>query len=68
MNQSDIGHLHYIVSLFLFSGFLMLRFDAKLYKLAGMNKEHRLTKALGWVNIAIGIAVFCGSWLYEKVF
>ncbi|MEH7382907.1 CLC_0170 family protein [Bacillus sp. JJ1533] len=63
-----IGYLNYAVILSITTGILILIFDVKSYKKAKMKKEQRVSKVLGWVNIAAGFIIFIVNWVYQKMF
>lgn len=54
--------MKYATTLWLLTGFLLLRLDAVGYKIEGMTKEYWFSKCLGWINIAIGAG--CFLWFY----
>jgi hypothetical protein len=65
-DMSEIGYINYLVSLFIVTGFLLLRVDTPLYKNGSMEREKKFAKFLGWSNIALGLIIFVGNWLYEN--
>ena len=62
------GSLGYIVPLCILSGILILRWDVVMYGKMKMKKEKKFARALGWLNLAGGIGLFAGNWLYGKLF
>jgi hypothetical protein len=58
-----VGYIHYLVFLFIATGGLLLRFDAKLYDMAEMVKERKAARFLGWLNISLGAAVYVANWI-----
>jgi len=57
---SAVGYNNFTVFLFLLSGWMILRFDRKRYKMADMKPERRAASVAGWINIALGIVGFVG--------
>lgn len=64
----DIGYINYLVTLFIVSGYLLLKVDAPLYKNGSMEREKKYAKFLGWSNIALGLIIFVANWVYENFF
>ncbi|MDF2725947.1 MAG: hypothetical protein K0Q59_5625 [Paenibacillus sp.] len=60
------GFLSYAIPLWLVSGVIILRIDTQGYKLAKMDKERKMSRFSGWLNIALGLSVLVGNWLLEK--
>lgn len=63
-----IGYLNYVVFLLLGTGILILAFDVKGYRLEKMKKEEKVSRYIGWINVALGIVTFIGNWAYKKWF
>jgi cell division protein FtsX len=61
----DIGYNNYLVALLIITGYLVLRFDVKIYEMANMKKERRVAKFIGRTNIFIGILFFITDWVYQ---
>lgn len=59
----SISYLNYGIFLWLFSGLLILVFDAKEHNSAARNKERKVSRFLGWFNLFLGFVVFFGKWL-----
>jgi hypothetical protein len=53
-----ISYLNYAVFLWILSGILILLIDVRGFQLAGMNKERKVSKFIGWLSIIIGLLVF----------
>ncbi|WP_308638115.1 CLC_0170 family protein [Paenibacillus silvisoli] len=49
-----VSFVSYSIPLFLLTGYLILQFDIKEYRVKKMEKERKLSKCLGWVNLALG--------------
>ncbi|WP_374992051.1 CLC_0170 family protein [Paenibacillus sp. LHD-38] len=49
-----ISYQNYAVLLWMFCGILILIIDVRGFQIAGMNKERKVSKFLGWFNIIIG--------------
>ncbi len=57
---TSAGYNNYTVLLFLLSGWMILRFDKKRYRMANMKKEMKAAAVIGWGNVALGILGFTG--------
>lgn len=57
---------NYIILLLIVTGCLNLIVDVNRYKEAGMVREKRFVRFLGWLNIAIGLLLFFGGWVIDK--
>jgi|HigsolmetaAR204D_1030405.scaffolds.fasta_scaffold00036_57 hypothetical protein len=57
MFQFYISYWFYIVSLCLGCGWYVLGVDARLYAEAGLNREAKLSRLLGWIHIAAGLLI-----------
>ncbi|GAX91947.1 CLC_0170 family protein [Effusibacillus lacus] len=64
---NPVGYINYVVVLFIVTGFLILRFDAKGYGLRKMHKEQKAARIIGWANLLGGIVTFVGHWVYQKL-
>lgn len=53
-----ISYLNYAIFLWILSGILILLIDVRGFQLAGMNKERKVSKFIGWLSIVIGLLVF----------
>ncbi|KIL40812.1 hypothetical protein SD70_11290 [Gordoniibacillus kamchatkensis] len=56
-----IGYVNFTVMLFLLAGTAILRIDVKAYEAAGMNKEKKAARFLGWFNIGLGLVTLIGN-------
>lgn len=63
--NSMTNDIHYVVFLFLVTGLLILYFDVKGYDMAGMTREKKTARVLGWVNVSLGIFMFVVNWIYQ---
>ncbi|MGG1675490.1 CLC_0170 family protein [Neobacillus sp. NRS-1170] len=61
----NIGYLGYVVVLFYIAGAFILLTDVKAYKNANLEKEQKVSKFLGWVNISLGFALMSVNWIYN---
>ncbi|RCX20315.1 hypothetical protein DFP94_10335 [Fontibacillus phaseoli] len=50
--------ISYVAIMFLFSGFLMLLIDRKIYITEQRKKEAKAASLLGWVNLACSLLLF----------
>jgi uncharacterized membrane protein len=57
---TSVGYNNYTVLMFILSGWMILRFDAKRYRMADMKKERKTASVIGWVNIVLGVIGFAG--------
>jgi len=57
-NIGYIGYIVYVIPLWLLTGFLMLQLDVSNYDSAKMNKEKKVARSLGWLNVALGLLLF----------
>ncbi len=64
----DIGYTYYAVILFLLSGGLVLYIDVKIYRRDKLEKEMKIAKYLGWINLALGVIIFLADWSYYMWF
>jgi len=58
----NMNYWLYIVMLCLISGWHLLQVDAKKYAAAGMATEHKASRIMGWMNIALGLLVLLAQW------
>lgn len=58
----------YMVVLFVLTGIYMLLVRMKGYRNKKMDKEYKLTRFLGWVNLSAGILIFVMNWVYRQWF
>jgi uncharacterized membrane protein YjfL (UPF0719 family) len=47
--------------------FLLLLEDVKAYKHAGLKKERKVAKILGWTNISLGIIIILANSIYQEL-
>ncbi|UFJ40874.1 hypothetical protein LOK74_23275 [Brevibacillus humidisoli] len=64
----NIGFVYYAVFLFLLTGWLLLRYDQKLYQMANMNRERKAARLAGWLNIWLAVASSAANWLFQRFF
>ncbi|RAP75081.1 CLC_0170 family protein [Paenibacillus montanisoli] len=50
-----VSFISYSIPLFLLTGYLILQFDIKEYRVKKMEKERKLSKFLGWTNLVLGV-------------
>ncbi|MFD0695531.1 CLC_0170 family protein [Paenibacillus sp. GCM10027628] len=65
---TSIGYVQFTIMLLWMTGFIMLRFDLKSYKLSNLIKEAKVTRILGWFNLALGGVLFVGNWIYRTFY
>lgn len=63
---SFTSYFTYAIPLWLVSGLLILALDIRYYELVGKNKEKKVSRFLGWFNIALACLLFVGSWILKK--
>ncbi|MFX3636577.1 MAG: CLC_0170 family protein [Candidatus Pristimantibacillus sp.] len=51
------SYLNYAIFLWMVSGMLILQIDVKGFKLSGLNKELKVSRIIGWLNIIVGIVL-----------
>ena len=56
-NGYTISYLNFAILLLMLSGGLILLTDVKGFKLAGLIKEFKVSRFLGWFNIITGIVL-----------
>lgn len=59
-----IGFLRYAIALWLATGLIILRIEVKGYELAGMSKERKVCRFLGWMNVCFGLLLFAGRMMF----
>ncbi|EGK12494.1 CLC_0170 family protein [Kroppenstedtia eburnea] len=60
---SSIGYIQYVIGLLLITGLLILRFDAKMYEMAGMEREQNAARITGWTHLSLGAILTLVTWL-----
>jgi hypothetical protein len=58
----------FVIPLCLITGLIILRLDVKAYETSAMNKEKKVARVIGWVNVSLGIMLFVGNWVSNKWF
>jgi 4-hydroxybenzoate polyprenyltransferase len=66
--QFSIGYLGYIVFLFIVTGLALVFIEVKSYTKAKMNKEGKISKRVGWLNILMGLCIWIGYWFYSNFY
>ncbi|MBD0379573.1 CLC_0170 family protein [Paenibacillus sedimenti] len=61
----SIGYIQFTIYLLWLTGGIMLRFDLKSYRLSKLETEAKVTRFLGWFNLAAGSIAFVGNWIYK---
>lgn len=64
----NIGFTGYSIFVFAVSGILLLLEDVSAYKIAGLKKERKTAKMLGWVNISLGVLLTAVDIISKKWF
>lgn len=65
--SSYVGYLNYIIVLFLASGAFVLWVDVVHYrKDEGMDRERKVARFTGWMNLVLGVVFMIGSWYYQR--
>lgn len=64
---NNIGFIGYAVFVFAITGLLLLLADVKAYKHAGLKRERKVAKILGWTNIIIGTMMMLANWIYQEL-
>ncbi|ALS26616.1 CLC_0170 family protein [Paenibacillus cisolokensis] len=57
------GYFNFAVPLWLLTGWFILRLDVKKYEDAGMRKEMKVSRILGWLNLVVGALLLIGAWV-----
>ncbi|TCM96485.1 hypothetical protein EV294_105352 [Paenibacillus sp. BK033] len=61
-----IGYLYYAITLYIVSGLLILYIDVRdLGKDKKKKKEWKISKFIGWFNIATGILLWVGDMIVD---
>jgi uncharacterized protein with PQ loop repeat len=55
------SYLNYAIFLWLLSGILILQIDVKGFKLAGLMKESKVSRFIGWFNIIAAVLLWVGE-------
>lgn len=66
MGFGYIGFLSYAIPLWLLTGAMTLLLDIQEYELAGMSREKKLCRFVGWLNIGLGIVMFIVNWSLQR--
>ncbi|MGZ4031335.1 MAG: CLC_0170 family protein [Tumebacillaceae bacterium] len=61
----QLSYINFLVILFLISGIFVLVFDTLVYKQQNQTKEEKVSRFLGWMNIALGILSYVGNWVIQ---
>lgn len=61
------GSVGYVIPIWIITGILILTLDWNIYKTAKMNKEKKLSKVLGWLNIALGVAIYVANYVANRM-
>jgi hypothetical protein len=64
---SYIGHLNYIVILFLATGAGLLLIDVRAYGNKKMMKEKKVARSLGWVNLTLGVMSVAAGLIFQSM-
>jgi hypothetical protein len=67
MFTAYIGHLNYIVILFLATGAGLLLIEVRVYDNKKMMKEKKLARSLGWVNLTLGVLSVIASQVVQSM-
>ncbi len=59
------GSVGYVIPIWIITGILILTLDWNIYKAANMNKEKKLSKFLGWLNITLGVGIYVANHVVE---
>jgi hypothetical protein len=62
-----IGYLNFVIAISWVTGLLILLTDVKAYQHASLKKEQKVSKFLGWVNIAIGFGLIAADFIYTRL-
>jgi predicted MFS family arabinose efflux permease len=63
----SIGYLNFTVLLMLLAGGWLIRFDVKSYERSGLEKESKASRFLGWFYLVVGVCLFAGNWIIQRV-
>jgi hypothetical protein len=61
----QLSYINFLVMLFLVTGIFVLVFDTKVYKQQKQAKEEKVSRVLGWMNIALGVLSYAGNWVIQ---
>jgi hypothetical protein len=64
----NIGYVNFLVAVLIITGYLIIRYDLPFYKKEKMNKEQKVSKVLGSLNIVLGVMVLVANWVVNKWF
>ena len=64
--MENVDFTSYSIFVFAITGILLLIEDVSAYKIAGLKKERKTAKILGWVNISLGILLVLTDWIMKK--
>ncbi|WP_274651350.1 CLC_0170 family protein [Paenibacillus humicola] len=62
-----VANVGYVLIMLLLSGIVTLFMEAKRYEKAEMKREHKVSRIIGWFNIALAIMLFLINWIYGKL-
>lgn len=62
----QLSYINYLVMVFMVAGVLVLVIDERIYQKEGQKKEKKVSRALGWTNIVLGVAGYVGNWLLQR--
>jgi purine-cytosine permease-like protein len=60
-----IGYVNFLVGVLIISGYLIIRNDLAFYKKEKMNKEQKVAKFLGYMNIVLGVFILGLNWVLD---
>lgn len=60
-----IGYVNYLVAVLIISGYLIIRNDLAFYKHEKMDKEQKVAKFLGRMNIVLGVFILALNWVID---
>ncbi|WP_077213523.1 CLC_0170 family protein [Bacillus dakarensis] len=66
--MESIDFTSYSIFVFAVTGILLLLEDVSAYKIAGLKKERKTAKILGWVNISLGLMLFLADLILKQWF
>jgi hypothetical protein len=58
----------FVIPLCLITGLIILRLDVKGYETSAMNKEKKVARVIGWVNVSLGLLLFVINGVVNKWF
>ncbi|MCC3374396.1 CLC_0170 family protein [Cohnella sp. REN36] len=50
------------IPIWLITGYLLLHLEAAIFRSKKMKKEAAVSRGIGWLNVAIGLAIWVGQW------